>query len=192
MQYLIYQGVACSSLRCHRHLNPEFPKEKVNCERDSRVIADKPWSSFTQDLCNIDLTHQSQARSNSMLNSQIDKPQPFKSTICAEGKGVWLTDCAMSTTACIGCLADTINWLTAATITEERGNTSGSDNSRSAGSFPRDGLSSVGNSRLTDAYFSSIRATASERMVTKCRKGGIVVEVPVDIMGRVGNVAEGK
>ena len=46
----------------------------------------------------------------------------------------------------------------------------GLDDSRRAGSFSPNGLSRAGNSRPADAYFSSIRDTASERALTRCRR----------------------
>ena len=46
----------------------------------------------------------------------------------------------------------------------------GLDNSRHAGFFSLNGLSRAGNSRPADAYFSSIRDTASERALTRCRR----------------------
>ena len=81
----------------------------------------------------------------------------------------------MSRTVLAGGLADAINWSAAATITEVRGITSGLDNKDHAGSSSRTGLSSVGNSRLADAYFCSTFVTASERMLTRFRRGDMFV-----------------
>ena len=89
------------------------------------------------------------------------------------------TDCAISSVDSVGGLTDTINWSAAATITEARGATSWLDNSKHAGSFSLNSLSSVGNSRLADAYLSSIRVTASERMLTRRRRGEVFVETDI-------------
>jgi len=89
------------------------------------------------------------------------------------------TDCAISSVDSPGCLTDAISWSAAATTTEARGATSWLDNSKHAGSFSLNSLSSVGNSRLADAYLSSIRVTASERMLTRCRRGDILVETGI-------------
>jgi len=89
------------------------------------------------------------------------------------------TDCAISAIHSAGGLTDAINWSAAATITEARGVTSWLDNSRHAGSFSLNSLSSVGNSRLVDAYLSSIRVTASERMLTRRRRGDTPVETGI-------------
>ena len=45
------------------------------------------------------------------------------------------------------------------------------DDSRHAGSFSLNGLLRAGNSRPTDAYFSSMRVTVSEMALTRCRRG---------------------
>jgi len=137
-------------------------------------------SSLTQDLRDAGFAHQSQAGRKEVLldqNRQLRLPRP---TAGSEGKTRIRTDCAISRMACTGGLADAINWSAAATITEAKGTTSGSDSSKHAGSFSWNGLSTMGNSRLADAYFSSIRVTASERMFTKCRRGDIFVEVDIE------------
>ena len=85
------------------------------------------------------------------------------------------TACDMSKMTCAGGLEDAINWSAAATITEVRGITSGLDNKDHAGSSSRNGLSSAGNSKLADAYFWSTFATASERMLTRFRRGDMFV-----------------
>ena len=114
-----------------------------------------PRSGLAQDLCNAGLANQSQGRRNERLHHQTRTRQlrPPGPTIGSKELAKAHTASDISEIVCAGGLADAINWSAAATIIEAMVVTSGLDNKDHAGSSSQNGLSSVGNSRLANAYF---------------------------------------